>query len=202
MATIRRRGAADPAGLRSLLFVRAVPAALALPALRWLREHAPATTITALTSAGGRAPLEEAGVIDACEIYEGRRLGIAAAGLRRLIELGRRRFDVVVVPYVGDRRDYWNVARLALAIRGRVTLWIKCDGLPSGGDPQLVLDRVVLADWWRETRTPARLRLLLLRALKWPALVAAYALGMVFLAVLAVILMPLVWLKPEPEGRT
>jgi hypothetical protein len=187
--------------MRSLLFLRSVPVALALPGLRWLRQHAPGTTITVLTSAAGRAPLEEAGVIDACEIYEGQRMGIAAWGPRRLADLARRRFDVVVVPYVGDRRDYWNVARLALAIRGRVTLWIKCDGLPSGGDPRLVLDRVVLADWWRETRTLAQLRLMVLRAVKWPALVIVYVLAMVFLAVLAAILLPLVWLKPDPEGK-
>ena len=187
--------------MRSLLFLRSVPVALALPGLRWLREHAPGTTITVLTSAAGRAPLEEAGVIDACEIYEGQRMGIAAWGPRRLADLARRRFDVVVVPYVGDRRDYWNVARLALAIRGRVTLWIKCDGLPNGGDPQLVLDRVILTDWWRETRTLGQLRLMVLSAVKWPALVIVYVLGMVFLAVLAAILLPLVWLKPDPEGK-
>jgi hypothetical protein len=187
--------------MRSLLFLRSVPVVQALPCLRWLREHAPATTITVLTSAAGRAALEQAGVGDAYEIYEGPRMGIAAGSPRRLMELARRRFDVVVVPYVGDRRDYWNVARLALAIRGRLTLWIKCDALPSGGDPRVVLDRVVLADWWRETRTPAQLRLLLLRAAKWPALVVAYVVGMVFLAVLATILIPLVWLKPDPERK-
>jgi hypothetical protein len=37
--------------MRSLLFLRSVPVALALPGLRWLREHAPGTTITVLTSA-------------------------------------------------------------------------------------------------------------------------------------------------------
>jgi hypothetical protein len=184
----------------SLLFVRSVPPALALPALRWLRENASGATITALTSTSGRRALEGSGMVDACEIYEGRRLGIAALGPRRLFGLARRRFDVVVVPYVGNRRDYWNVARLALAILGDVAVWIKCDGLPGGGDPRVVLDRVVLADWWRETRTPTRLRLLLLRALKWPALVVAFALGMVVLGLLAATLIPFVWLKPEPEA--
>jgi hypothetical protein len=188
--------------MRSLLFLRSVPVVQAVPCLRWLREHAPATTITVLTSASGRAALEQAGAGDAYEIYEGHRMGIAAASPRRLVHLARRRFDVVVVPYVGDRRDYWNVARLALAIRGGLTLWIRCDALPRAGDPLVVLDRVSLADWWRDTRAPAQLRLLLLRIAKWPALVVAYVVGMIFLAVLAAILIPLVWLKPDVEDET
>jgi hypothetical protein len=65
----------------------------------------------------------------------------------------------------------------------------------------LVLERVVFADWWRETWTLGQLRLMALRAIKWPALVIVYVLGMVFLAVLAAILLPLVWLKPDPEGK-
>jgi len=139
--------------------------------------------------------------VDACEIYDGARLGVAAAGLRRIRRLTRRRFDIVVVPYAGDRRDYWNVARLALAVRGGATLWLPCDRLPERGDLQAVLPRVALVDWWRETRATTRLRLLLLGAIKWPALIAGYALGMVALAALAAILLPLVWLKPSPDEQ-
>ena len=185
----------------SLLFVRSVPLAMALPALRWLRENASGATITALTSPGAKPALEGDGVVDACEIYDAPRLGVAAAGPRRIQQLTRRRFDIVVVPYVGDRRDYWKVARLALAIRGTATLWLRCDHLPERGDPQVVLPRVALADWWRETRTTARLRLLLLGAIKWPALVAGYVLGMAALTALAAILLPLVWLKPATEEQ-
>jgi hypothetical protein len=43
-------------GARSLLFVRAVPIMVALPVLRWLREQAPGTKTTVLTSGAGVAP--------------------------------------------------------------------------------------------------------------------------------------------------
>ncbi len=187
--------------MRSLLFLRSVPVAEAVACLRWLRQQAPGAEVTALTSAAGRAPLEAAGVIDVCEIYEPARMGIAAAGPLRVLRLARRRFDVVVVPHVGNRRHYWNVARFALALRGRVTLWLQCDALPSGGDPRLVLDPVLLDDVWREARNRGAYRAALLAAIKWPALLAVYAAGMVVLAVSAAVLLPLVWLKPDPAGR-
>jgi hypothetical protein len=187
--------------MRSLLFVRSVPVAEAVACLRWLRQQAPGTRVAVLTSAAGCAPLEAAGVSDACEIYEPARMGIAAAGPLRLLRLARRRFDVVVVPHVGNRRDYRNVARFALALRGRVTLWLQCDAVPSGGDPRLVLDPVVLDDVWPEARNRGRYRAALLAAVKWPALVAVYAAAMVILAVAAAILLPLVWLKPDPGGK-
>lgn len=185
----------------SLLFVRSVPPAMAVPALKWVRRYAGGATITALTSAGGRLALEGAGVVDACEIYDAPRLGVFAAGLGRIRRLAKREFDVVIVPYAGDRRDYWNVARFALALRGGATWWLRCDLAEQGASADAVLRPVSLADWWRETRTIARLRNAALGAIKWPALVAGYVIGMAALTALAAILLPLVWLKPSEGPR-
>lgn len=184
----------------SVLFIRSVPVTAALPALRWLRRNMPGAAITALTSTGARAGLEATGLVDGYTNGDANRLSVSSVGLSRIHELSRQRFDLVVVPFVASRRTFWNVGRLALAIRGRKTVWIKCDGLPQDADPLAVLEPVTVTAWWREVRPSSRLRLAVLLALKWPALLIAYVAGMVLFALLAGMLLPFVWLMPEP-GR-
>lgn len=186
---------------QSLLFVRSVPLTVAIPALRWLRSAAPDAAITVLTSSGAQATLTDGALADRVEVFDGHRLSIITAGPQRLWRLIRQRYDVIVVPYTGSRRAYWNVVRLAWAVRGRSVVWLPCDGLAELQSTSRMAP-ATLADWWREQSVAANLRTAALKAVKWPLLVMLYGVGMTALTILALILLPMVWLAPSGErGR-
>jgi hypothetical protein len=182
----------------SVLFIRSVPSPVAIAALRWIRGQFPGAAVTVLTSDGGRRALEQAGIAASFEPYTTPRLGVASAGPTLVRHLAERRFDVVIVPYAGDRSDYWNVARLGLGVRGRSTAWMACDRLTGNAEAHDVLVPVSLADWWREAHSVSRIRLALLGVVKWVALIGGYVVAMGALVALAALLLPLVWLKPGP----
>ena len=94
-----------------VLFIRSVPAAAAAPVLCWLRAQIPAATITVLTSTSGRDLLERTGTVDGVVVHDTRRITVASAGPGRLLSLVRQRFDLVVVPHMGDRRSFAKVAQ-------------------------------------------------------------------------------------------
>lgn len=187
--------------VRSILFIRSIPAEPALRGLRWLRQNAPAAHITALTSASSRAAIEAAGIVNAIDIQQRPRFDTALAGLPQRLRLRRWGFDAVVVPCTGRRRAFANVARFALALGGRTTLWLDCDRLPEPGSLDAALDRVTAADAETPNGAGARIRQALFAAIKWPALLAAFAIAMALLAATAAILLPLVWLKPAPPDE-
>lgn len=196
--TLSREPRLDTPPPGSILFIRCVPAAAAEPALGWLRTRAPAATISALTSTSGRAALERTGVIDDVEIFDGRRIDVFTAGPFRILALARRRFDLVIVPYKDDRRSFGHVARFALAIRGRRAAWLDCSRPPDSGLSLADLDCVVRADTRPHGGSGSRVRKGALAALKWPALTAVFLVSLAALAVTAGVLLPFVWLKPEP----
>lgn len=186
--------------IASILFIRAIPLPVTEGALAEIRRTQPRARLEVVTNAAAGAPLLERGLADAIHRYDRRRFGILAAGPRLLLRLRRRRFDVVIVPYVGRRQRFRNVARLALVLRGRRTLWLDAEGESRAGDP-LRGPALTWDEWWRSVTPRDRLRLAVLRAVKWPLLGLAYAVAMPALSLLALVLFGLVWLKPQPDRR-
>lgn len=180
-----------------LLFVRCVPLPLAISALDALRRARPGARIDVLSNEAAAPAIVAAGVADAVVPYRGAAYGVLHAGLRLVLSLRRQRYDVVIVPFSGRGRDaFWNVATLALLFGARETLWQR---LEPAATPAWT--RVSLHDWWAGQSIVTRTRHGLSRALGVPALLAAYVVAMASLALLAVMLVPFVWLKPAHAGR-
>ena len=181
----------------SVLFIRSVPVPIAQGLVRQLRRAYPHATLSALTNIGGIEPLQATRMIDEIHPYRSNQFGLVAAGARLLLQLRRRRFDCVVVPFTGARwLPFWNVGRMALVIGGHRTVWLPCEeadqGVDLGG-----CRTVTILDWRRSIGGLTRARLLLLRLLTWPLLAIFYIGSMVMLTALAAVLLPLVWLKPD-----
>jgi hypothetical protein len=184
----------------SVLFVRCVPQPLARSALQALRLARPAARIDVLSNTAAGAALTAAGVADTLVEYPGASYRVFGAGLRVLPGLRRRRYDVVVVPYTARGREaFWNVARLALLAGARQTVWQRVE--PEQTDPP-DWTPVRLREWWAGRSPGARLREVLLALVTPPALIVAWAIAVAALAALALVLIPAVWLKPDPpRGR-
>jgi len=185
----------------SLLFIRSVPVPMAQAVLARLRRAYPDATVTALTSPASARPIEETEAVDEIQAYRSSRFGLRAAGARLLFALRRRRFDYVIVPTTGAHwLPFWNVGRVALAIGGRTAVWLPCDRTAETIDLDRCLPISVHA-WRRSASVSTRLRALALTGLKWPLLTVFYGVSMILLAILALVLLPLVWLKPDPESE-
>lgn len=182
----------------TVLFVRCVPHPLAQRALRAIRRVLPHARIEVLSNGEAGAALAAAGDADAIVEYPGSRYALLDTGLRILPRLRRRRYDLVVVPYTSRGREaFWNVARLALLAGGRATVWQRVDAAEIS-EPEWTPVR--LRDWLQAQSPGMRVRSALLHLLKVPALVLAYVTGMLVLAAAALVLIPAVWLKPDPSG--
>jgi hypothetical protein len=185
-------------GAPALLFVRAVPVEAASTALGRLRRSCPGARIVVLTSNAGRDRLAPLGLADDFVAYRPARFGLLAAGLRVIRALHRQRFDRVIVPYVGDRRDYANVARLARAVAGPNAVWLDCG---PGADPVAIERSGAIG--WREALGGAAAPLgrhWLYSLARFVCLAAATAAAMAILSILAVVLLALVALRPDRTG--
>lgn len=183
----------------SLLFIRSVPLPATLRMLRLLRHAYPKAHLTVLTSPGTIAAITAEQVVDCIIPYVRPRFGLLAAGPKLLWQLRCRRFDRVLVPYVGPSwRPFWNVGRMAGMATGKETLWLPCD--PASAGNLEICHRVSLAEWLSQLQSVTGVRWLVLQALKWPFLCLFYLVAILFLSVLALLLIPLVWLKPAEDG--
>lgn len=186
----------------AMLFIRSVPVPIAQGLVTRIRRAYPKATLAALTNAGGVEPLEATGAVDEIHPYRSRQFGLLAAGAALLLRLRRRRFDCVIVPFVGTRwLPFWNVGRMALAIGAHRTVWLPCEA----ATPDVDLERcpsVSFRDWRRSVGVLTRVRLAVLRLLTWPLLTVFYVGSMALLMGLAVVLLPLVWLKPTDPAAT
>jgi hypothetical protein len=140
--------------------------------------------------------MREERIADEYFVYQSARFGIAAAGIRRVLRIRRLDFDFVVVPYAGvDRLAFWNVARMALVLTRKKAVWLSCDSVRQfeevGKCPS-----ISIGERWRQIRSMQGLREAILGVLKVPLLCLFYLAGMLSLAMLAMVLIPLVWLKP------
>ena len=184
---------------RTVLFIRAVPLTQALPALRWLRAQMPQAAIVALTSSGAAPAIEGSDTVDGVRIHDRARFGAGPAALRHLAPLWRLAPDLVVVPCVGNRRAFRNVARFALAIRAGSTVWLDCARLASGDPQERVLEAIARAEVRDAAPGAPQLRRALLGLLRWPLLIGAWAIALLLLTVAIAVLRPLVWLAPDRE---
>jgi len=184
----------------SWLFIRSVPMPVARAALRHIRNEYPDATITVLTSPSGAVPLDETGAVDEIQTYRPRRFGLVAAGPRLLLALRRRHFDRVIVPFTGRHwRPCWNVGRLALAIGWHTAVWLPCDA-PAGAIDLERCTPIWRGPWQSSLRGLTRLRHRVLSTLRWPLICVCYVVTLALLVGLAAVLVPLVWLTPNPRG--
>jgi hypothetical protein len=185
---------------RSILFVRSVALPIALESLAAIRAANPDARITVLTNEASTRAIETSGNADEVLRYSPTRYGIVAAGLRRIGVLRVRRFDLVLVPYIGRSwLPFWNVGRFALALRGLDTRWLAAESASTSVDLTRC-EAVTIRAWSRAMGPGRRARLALVALLKWPALLTATVLGLAVLAIVAPVLFLFVWLTPPPEN--
>lgn len=182
----------------TLLFVRCVPQPLALTALADLRRDRPGARIEVLSNNAAASAIATSGAADAVVAYPASAFGILPAGFRLILSLRRRRYDAVIVPFTRRGQEaFWNVARLALLFGGRETLWQSAE--PAGASSWAP---VSLRQWWASRPVVTRVRDGVARMLTVAALLMAYLVGMAGLTVLALVLLPFVWLRPAPQDGT
>jgi hypothetical protein len=100
--------------------------------------------------------------------------------------------------------QFWKASGVQFDVGEETSVWFSRNHPARAADLK-TCRRAPLAEIWRRIspmpeirRMIARARRALLGALKWPFLGVFYIISMLFLALLAVVLVPLVWLKPPP----
>lgn len=172
-----------PGGRTRILFIRSVPMPAAVAAVAWLRGRWPAANLTVLTSETSRADLTATGCVDHAVIHRARRFGLWAAGPRLLVALRRGRFDAIVVPHTGLPDACWNVARLALAVGGGKSLWLRCAPDQPHSLAAISLRASAIA-WWRSSMVHRLLR----RGTLHASVAVVYLGGVCLLGILAALL--------------
>jgi hypothetical protein len=179
-----------------ILFIRAVPQPVALQALRRIRNSHPSAHIAVLASESSITLFRKEGIADEYFAYQAARFGIAAAGAGLVLRLRRLDFDFVIAPYIGvDRLAFWNVARVALVLTRKKAVWLSCDSLHHFEEAEKC-PSISFGERWRHARSMQGMREAILRLLKVPFLCLFYLAAMLSMAMLATVLIPLVWLKP------
>lgn len=127
--------------VRTVLFIRCCRSFLLDQSLAMVRAMYPDAQHWCLSQKEYFREVEVIGITNHLE-YRGKRIGILSGGIRLLRDIRRRRFDLIVIPYMGSTTyDYANVLRFAYLSRSRTYLLI-----PQLGNPTL-LHRAELRDY-------------------------------------------------------